>query len=107
MMAATDISEAAYVIKGAKCSMEIVWMPFDTETLEILFWSYFTWAQTWPEWDYSQVWASAKPNKRKNLFIICTHTLGTFILASKKFHTFWFTRLISYFNVSYLGFSPL
>ena len=30
-MAATDISEAAYVIKGAKCSMEIVWMPFDTE----------------------------------------------------------------------------
>ena len=36
-----------------------------------------------------------------------TPTLDTFILASKKIHTFWFTRLISYFNVSYLGFSPL
>ena len=34
-------------------------------------------------------------------------TLDAFILASKKFHAFWFTRLISYFNVSYLGFSPL
>ena len=36
-----------------------------------------------------------------------TYLLVTFILASKKFHTFWFTRLISYFNVSYSGFSPL
>ena len=27
-------------------------------------------------------------------------TLDTIILASKKFDTFWFTRLISYFNVS-------
>ena len=35
------------------------------------------------------------------------YTLDTFILASKNFHTFWFTRLISYFSVSYLGFSPL
>ena len=33
-------------------------------------------------------------------------TLDAFISASKKFHTFWFTRCISYFNVSYLGFSP-
>ena len=27
-------------------------------------------------------------------------TLETFILASKKFHTFWFIRLISYFCVN-------
>ena len=32
--------------------------------------------------------------------------VDAFISASKKFHTFWFTRCISYFNVSYLGFSP-
>ena len=30
-------------------------------------------------------------------------TLDTFILASKKFHSYEFTRLISYFNISYLG----
>ena len=55
-----------------------------TETLEILFWSYFTWGQTWPvrpyivEWNYSQVWAPAEPNKSKNLFIICTHNFVIF-----------------------------
>ena len=30
------------------------------------------------------------------------NTLDAFILASKMFHTFWFTKLISYFNVRYL-----
>ena len=30
--------------------------------------------------------------------------LDAFKLASKKFHTFWFTGLISSFNVSYLSF---
>ena len=39
--------------------------------------------------------------------IFKAHTLDTFILASKKFHTFWFTRVNSYFNVSSLGYSPL
>ena len=45
-MAATGISEAAFVIRGAKSSMEVVWVPTDTEfffytmsteTFEILF----------------------------------------------------------------------
>ena len=31
VMAATGISEAAFVIRGAKSSMEVVWVPFDTE----------------------------------------------------------------------------
>ena len=39
--------------------------------------------------------------------VLVLNTLDTFILASKKFHAFWFSRLINYFNVSYLGFSPL
>ena len=49
--------------------------------------------------------------KKLTLWAVCDtwdaeseHTLDTFILASKKFHTLWFTRLISYFNVNYLGF---
>ena len=45
VMAATGISEAAFVIRGAKSSMEAVWVPFDTDfflydvylTFEILF----------------------------------------------------------------------
>ena len=34
-------------------------------------------------------------------------TLDTFILASKKSQTFWFTSWISYFDFRYLGFSSL
>ena len=31
MIAATGNSEAAFVIRGAKSSMEAVWVPFDTD----------------------------------------------------------------------------
>ena len=34
-------------------------------------------------------------------------TPDTFISASRKFHTFWFPRLISYLNIRDLGFTPL
>ena len=50
-------------------------------------------------------WIGLVSNLQVSLF-----SPDTFILAikgSKMFNTLWFTRLISYFNVSFLGFSPL